>query len=230
MKESNKLVVKVKYQGSTQDSKIHSGLGMVTEWHIGRIVVAAVIILLFVGGVLYLLNGGASQSVDTKLITKILPEINKEPTETIVKIPKEITQNKQLQAPVKPSIKSINKQILTTKAKDISNQNIARALLVTEVNNKEPGGEILLPLVVNKEQASGVFYFTEITNMKGNVLFHQWHREGKLVYERKIKILGNRWRVSTSKLISYSKVGMWTVRLVNKQGVVFNKIEFEVIK
>lgn len=100
---------------------------------------------------------------------------------------------------------------------------------MSEINNKEPGKGIVSPLTANKDRAIGVFYFTEINNMKGKTLFHQWKRDGKLVYERKINILGDRWRASTSKLITYSKTGSWSVRLVNKQGDIFNELEFEVV-
>ncbi len=234
MKDSNKLVVKVKYQGSNQDTKMHSGPAMITEWYIGRIGAVVVIVLLLIGGIIYFFNADSSQSVDIKLIAKVLPELKKESIKAIVKPAKEIIQNKLLNIPIIPSKNSINTQnknnILSIKSKVISNKYVARAVLVSEINNKDPVGEIILPLVVKKDQASGVFYFTEIINMKGKTLFHQWQRDGNLVYERKVKILGNRWRVSTSKLITYSKTGTWTVRLVDRQGVVFNKIEFEVVK
>ncbi|NOQ76526.1 MAG: DUF2914 domain-containing protein, partial [Methylococcaceae bacterium] len=106
---------------------------------------------------------------------------------------------------------------------------VVRALLATEVINKEPVGNMVLPLMLNKDIAKRVYYFTEIINMKGQSLYHQWFRDEQLIYKRKIIMLGNRWRVSTSKLIPYSKTGMWTVRLVGKQGIILNEIKFEVI-
>ncbi len=49
------------------------------------------------------------------------------------------------------------------------------------------------------------------------------------MYKKEIKILGNRWRASTSKMIINSKVGVWNTRLVNKEGVILNEIKFKVV-
>ncbi len=61
--------------------------------------------------------------------------------------------------------------------------------------------------------------------MKGEILFHYWLRNGQSIYKKELNILGNRWRASTSKLISYSKTGKWRVESVNKEDVILNKIK-----
>jgi len=233
----NKIVVKVKYQGLNKDDKKQNEPQMVTEWHTGRIVGAIVIFLLFIMLPFYIFNEdepsqpiNTSPVVDTVILNNELPKKIIEPVDVIISVPEPIVRIKE------PSIKSSDirnnniEQALKKEPTILSNKNVVRAVLAKGLYNKEPVGDIMLPLVLNDIEASRVFYFTEIINMKGQYLYHQWLRNGQMVYKRRIGILGNRWRASTNKLIPYSKVGSWTVRLVNKQGVILNQIQFEAIK
>ena len=111
----------------------------------------------------------------------------------------------------------------------MADSRVVRALLTVGLNNKEPLGNISLPISVTENKAVRVYYFTEIVNMKGQSLFHQWTWNNQIVYKKEIKILGNRWRASTSKMIINSKVGVWNTRLVNKEGVILNEIKFKVV-
>lgn len=111
---------------------------------------------------------------------------------------------------------------------EIVGSRVVRALLTSKINNKEPSGSIDLPIIISGNKASGIIYFTEIVNMKGQDIYHEWIWKGQVVFRKKIKILGDRWRASTSKLLTRSKVGMWNVRLVNKESVILNELNFEV--
>jgi len=172
-----------------------------------------------------------SPVVDTVILNNELPKKIIKPVDVvIISVPEPIVRIKE------PSIKSSDIKnnnieiVLKKEPKILSNKNVVRAVLAKGLYNKEPVGDIVLPLVLNDTAASRVFYFTEIINMKGQYLYHLWLRNGQMVYKRRIGILGNRWRASTNKLIPYSKVGSWTVRLVNEQGVILNEIQFETIK
>jgi len=233
----NKIVVKVKYQGLNKDDKKQNEPQMVTEWHTGRIVGAIVIFLLFIMLPFYIFNEdepsqpiNTSPVVDTVILNNELPKKIIKPVDDVISVPEPIVRIKE------PSIKSSDiknnniEKVLKKEPTILSNKNVVRAVLAKGLYNKEPVGDIVLPLVLNNTEASRVFYFTEIINMKGQYLYHQWLRNDQLVYKRRIGILGNRWRASTNKLIPYSKVGAWTVRLVNKQGVILNEIQFEAIK
>jgi len=235
----NKIVVKVKYQGLNKEGKKETEPQMVTEWHTGRIVGAFVIFLLFIMLPFYLFDEdepsqpiNTSPVVDTVMLNNELPKKIIKPVDVIISVPEPIVRIKEPSISVKSSdIKNNNiEKVLKTELKILSNKNVVRAVLAKGLYNKEPVGDIVLPLVLNNTEASRVFYFTEIINMKGQYLYHQWLRNGQMVYKRRIGILGNRWRASTNKLIPYSKVGSWTVRLVNKQGVILNEIKFEAIK
>ncbi len=240
MEESQNTVrVKVKYQGLKQPNNKPTETQMVTQWHVGRIIAVIVILLLLIGLTIYFFNRDSSHSVNTSTVNakpvknilaeKIIKEVEdiSKPSHSVVT--KIITESNI----VKPYVDVINKKVepvLHKEAKVLANKIVTRALLAKGIYRKEPVGNIEFPLVLNKTEAKSVFYFTEIIDMKGKYLYHQWLRGNQLVYKRKINILGNRWRASTSKLIPYSKAGDWTVRLVNKQGVILNEIKFKAIK
>jgi len=249
MEESNKVVVKVKYNKSNLEQTKSASPDMVTEWHVGRILAAIVILVLIIGCFVYLVTGEAEQPIEQNSTQKendiksSAVNINKienkqkkivlRTPETIVNLLEPKQKNKREEKVVEPSIAIIKENkstqlIVETKIK--AHKNVARALLTKGIRNKEPTEEVILPLIISKETAGSMYYFTEIINMKGKTLYHQWFKEHKLVYERKMNILGNRWRASTSKLIPYSYTGMWNVRLIDSQGNILNNINFEVIK
>lgn len=125
----------------------------------------------------------------------------------------------------------IEKPAIVKKQPDskIFDRRVSRALLAGGINKKEPFNLILSPVVSDRDKAISLFYFTEIQDMKGQVLFHHWLRNGKTVFKRKLNILGNHWRAATSKNITFSKKGRWQVKLVDGDGNIMNVINFDVI-
>jgi hypothetical protein len=252
MEESNKIVVKVKYQGLKNELESDSQPKMVTEWHIQRILAAIAILIVFIALPFYYFSGQPEVLVD-----KAGSELNST-EQTVVK------QNmRSIEPKVKPADIAVSKQPAIVAIEpperikkevikeDTANKNsdketiipeqtkypnilnspkIVRTILTTDLKDKEPVDNISSVLTVNKDRATKVYYFTEIIDMKGQVLYHRWLRNGQLIFKREINILGNRWRASTSKMITYSKAGLWNVRLENEQGDILNEIQFEVIK
>ena len=82
---------------------------------------------------------------------------------------------------------------------------------------------------MSQTEATVIYYFTEIKDMKGRIIYHQWLHEGKVVFKSPFKILGKRWRVATSKSLGYSAQGQWIVRSVDKAGKIYNEIVFDVV-
>ncbi len=107
---------------------------------------------------------------------------------------------------------------------------ISRALLTTALIDREPIDNIISFVKVSRQKDTKINYFTEIMNMNGKVLYHQWLWEGQMEFNKKISIKGPRWRVSTKKYIPFSKPGTWLAKLVNEEGNILNEIKFEVIQ
>ncbi|MEE9339841.1 MAG: DUF2914 domain-containing protein [Methylococcaceae bacterium] len=107
---------------------------------------------------------------------------------------------------------------------------ISRALLTNALIDREPVDNIISFVKVSRQKDTKINYFTEIMNMNGKVLYHQWLWEGQMEFNKKINIKGSRWRVSTKKFIPFSKPGTWLAKLVNEEGNILNEIKFEVIQ
>lgn len=108
------------------------------------------------------------------------------------------------------------------------NKHIIAAQLARGVENLTPFGDVYLPFLVNKLNAEGLFFYTQVKNMRGHTVFHEWLKQGKLIYKHKFNIRRNIGKIYTSKLFSYRAHGQWQVRIVNEQGEVLHKIDFSV--
>ena len=106
---------------------------------------------------------------------------------------------------------------------------LKRAVITSSIWKKGPVDKLTSPIIVKKGRARSVFYFTELTGMKGKAFFHVWKYKEKVKFRKKIKVLGDRWRASTSKLMNYSSIGDWSVQLTNAEGKVMNEIHFTII-
>jgi len=248
MTDSNNVVIKINYKASNNSPYKRSEAETVTEWHYKRIVVALILFIVFIAFPFYYFSGDSVEQQAEELtgVTEDKPVANNiinggdnEPVKeiekdvnTIINKPIKAIKKEQPVIDIKPANKikteKINKSEINPSL-SLVDKRIVRALLTTGVSNKEPLDIIVSPVIVSKNKASGVFYFTEITDMKGLDLYHHWLWNGRVIYNRRISILGNRWRATTSKIIPYTKTGNWRVRLVNSSGVVLNEIKFEVI-
>ena len=108
------------------------------------------------------------------------------------------------------------------------NPHITHAQLALGMNKLKPYGEVDLPLLVDNTEARGIFFFTEVSNMQGSTVFHEWLKEGKSIYKLKAIIRTNKSRFYTSKLFTHRSVGQWQVRIITDQGEVLHKIDFSV--
>jgi len=237
MKEENKLRIQVRSkteQRMMEDLEVK----MITEWDVRKISVLILGLLILLLGISYyfMVNNTEDKlsKVTTKaaVATKIIAQkaaANKKPLERKPDLKKPIAaiENEKLAA------KKVNKAMVISKPVEkapIKNNKIKRAVLAQETINKEPLGVVNLPLRVNKKKAITVTYFTEVINMKGNSVRHEWVLNDKVIYSKKINVLGERWRISTRKLFSYTAIGKWQVRLLDDKGRVLHKIDFSVIK
>jgi len=201
MEDKKNIVIKVKYPTSGKQAEHEvSASKVITEWNIKRILLALLGVLLFIVA-LFFFTKPNTQNTDLQL-QAVLPE-------TIIK------------TPVKPEIE-INKNTKIDK-------HIIRALLTFKVNNNEPVGEIILPLKLSKKKSTSVYYFVELSAMKGRTVYHEWLRDGALVTRKKVNVSSDNWRTASRQLFAYSVKTNWTVRLVDETGQLLNEIPFNVI-
>lgn len=252
MRDKKNIVIRVNYSKSGKKSGSGgSAPEMVTEWHVKRIVLTVIVIGTLVFSTLYVFQNPGKQNAETSLAdagfnASVKPE---KKDVYILESPKSIKPENKFVAvnniietetqKQKPSIKveKEKKQRTVTSQESatgkmsasVINKNVSRALLTDKINNKEPAGELNLPVAVNKAQAVGVYYFTELTGLKSRTLYHEWLNNEEVVFKRRLNILGNRWRTSSSKLFTDNDVGNWSVRLIDENERILNKKSFKVV-
>jgi hypothetical protein len=83
---------------------------------------------------------------------------------------------------------------------------------------------------LSKKKSTSVYYFVELTGMKGQTVYHEWLLDGDLITRKKIKISDDdKWRTLSRQLFAYTARNNWTARLVDETGRVLNEIRFNVI-
>lgn len=99
---------------------------------------------------------------------------------------------------------------------------VARGTFTTAVDQREPVDSIDS---LDSDQ-DRVFYFTEFVGVDGRRLLHRWEYDGEIVAEVPIAVGGPRWRAYSSKKLDVSRLGEWTVSVVDETGHVVHSDSF----
>ncbi|KAF3977902.1 MAG: DUF2914 domain-containing protein [Methylococcales symbiont of Iophon sp. n. MRB-2018] len=235
MNEDNKVVLKINYQGARREK---SEPKMIQEWNTKRLWTALILLLMgFTVFFIYFFEGAAENSEVQKLPfdqpnNLVAATINlpaKVGINSAEYIDKNMPEVKSMAIKTDINVQDKVIEVIKQSPKVLNDPRVARALLTRGMRNKEPIDNIGSFVTVNKSKATVVFYFTELVNMKGQIVFHQWFWKNKPIYAKKFKILGNRWRIATSKVIHSTVAGAWMVRVVDEKTQMLNEIKFKVI-
>ena len=109
------------------------------------------------------------------------------------------------------------------------NKNVSRAFLTNKITNNEPAEKLELPLKLSKKKPMSVYYFVELTGMKGKTIYHEWLLENELITRKKVNVSKDLWPTSSRQLFGDSTKTNWTARLVDETGQVINEIRFNAI-
>ncbi|MFV2054982.1 MAG: DUF2914 domain-containing protein [Thiohalomonadales bacterium] len=91
---------------------------------------------------------------------------------------------------------------------------ITRALFTHGVKQLEP-----IDTIVSISQTYGkMYFFTEFSNFKGEMVKHRWEHAGKIVAEVEFEVGSPNWRVYSSKNISTAGLGRWNVIVLDANG------------
>lgn len=221
----NKLVIKINYD--KKPANLNAQPQVVTVWHIRRIVMAALAIVLM-AAVLVSWLGSDDQVGDTLInpvetppdVNKSVPAIVEQP----VMAPLEQAAHKE------QVIAEAVKKTDTVKrpAAVIWDRRVIRASLNGKPKDNEPGEPIKSPLGIRPNQPLELFYFSEIRNMKGKAVFHRWLRNGQIVLQKQLDIKERIAKVWSSKLLVAKDKGEWQVQLADKKGRVYSEVNFVV--
>ena len=102
---------------------------------------------------------------------------------------------------------------------------VARSAFTTAIQDREPVDQI----GQLSNDVTRVYFFTEVTGMKGYTITHRWEQGGEVRAEVSFNIGGDRWRVYSSKNLQPHWLGEWQVSVVDEGGNVIAQESFAYI-
>ena len=101
---------------------------------------------------------------------------------------------------------------------------ISRALFTTGIDNREP---VAMVESIDSSTNNSISFFTEVNNMSGQTITHQWTHQDKVKFEKTFEVKSARWRVWTSKTLIPSWTGTWTVNVLDSERTILTSKSFE---
>jgi hypothetical protein len=100
---------------------------------------------------------------------------------------------------------------------------VSRAQFTSAIIEREPVDQ-LTTLSTSKTQ---VYYFSELLNLQGHTVTHQWIYNYKVLFEKPFAVGSTRWRVWSNKTLRPGWSGTWTVNTVDEDGTILLSQSFE---
>ena len=101
---------------------------------------------------------------------------------------------------------------------------VTRAMFTIGVQDREP---VLSVDSINSGAYNSISFFTELNEMSGHNVTHQWTFNDEVMFEKTFEVKGPRWRVWTSKTLIPDWTGSWTVNVLDDNRAVLQTRTFE---
>lgn len=108
---------------------------------------------------------------------------------------------------------------------------IRAATLARDVDAQRQPSDILgYEVLMNGEDIIKVVLHTELQNLQGVTLYHEWHRGDKRYARVKIPVRAEQQGSYSSKFIDQHMTGEWSVQVRDEQGALYAMANFRVIR
>jgi hypothetical protein len=212
MADKKNIKIKVRYPAAgSKPEKAIPAQGMITVWNVKRILLALGCVVLVLVSLFFFIKDD-DQKTDLQS-QAALPE-------------KMVVEKPDQQA--EPTAPKKNVDVPANQKTEINN-NVRRALLTFKINHDEPVGEITFPLKISNKKSIKIYYFVELTAMKGKSVYHEWLLDGALISRKKINISADTWRSASRQIFYRTAKHNWTARVVDETGRIINEKHFDVI-
>ena len=101
---------------------------------------------------------------------------------------------------------------------------VNRAVFATAIDNREP---VATFDSLDSSATRSVTFFTELSNLSGQTVTHQWTHNDKVMFEKSFEVKAERWRVWTSKTLIPNWSGTWTVNVLDDERTLLASKSFE---
>jgi hypothetical protein len=235
MAENKKIVIKINYDKNAGGSPIKPQR-MVTVWHKKRIaMVLGLLSVLIITMVLWLHNNNQPNQIRSEQSAALgmpgeMPEKGRigsiQDTEAR-SLPK-INQNSD-KSPKTAHDKTDSASLAVKHAAAIIfDKTVIRASLNSLLKDNEPYELVTGPIRLAENQTIELFYFNELKGIKHKVFYHNWSKDGKLVYQKQLDVKSKQLKVNSAKILAFGDKGNWQIQLVDKKGKIFSEVNFVV--
>jgi hypothetical protein len=100
---------------------------------------------------------------------------------------------------------------------------VNRSQFTTEMDGREPTDMV----VTLSSDVNRIIYFTELSDLAGHKVTHQWVYNGNVMFEKTFDVGANHWRVWSSKTLQPGWTGRWTVNTLDEDGSELSSQVFE---
>lgn len=108
---------------------------------------------------------------------------------------------------------------------------IRTATLASNIDAQRKPNDVLgYEVSMNEKDLIKVVLHTELQNIEGVTLFHEWHRGDKRYARVKIPVTSNYQGSYSSKFIDKHMMGEWTVQVRDAQGELYAMANFKVVR
>lgn len=217
----NRVVIKINYDRDRKRKELIDPK-MVTVWHTGRIFSAIAILVFLISLIVFWLSG--EETDENKLAVQEV--VSSSAPVPVVEIPPPISENKP--ASIETVIAENRKKNSKQPPAIIFNRRVIRASLNAAPRYGEPGEPIGPLVIIEPDQSKELFYFSEVKKMQEQLMFHQWFKNGQMVYKRQFKVKSEKSKLISSKKITGKDSGEWQVTLIDNDGNRFSEVNFSV--
>lgn len=107
-------------------------------------------------------------------------------------------------------------------------EGMRRAELTLSLKDGQPVAPLEYDVPMSAEGIIKVILFTEMKDLKGTTLFHDWYREEKRMARVKIPVNVSEQSSYSSKFINRQMTGEWTVKVADQRGELYAQANFRV--
>lgn len=100
---------------------------------------------------------------------------------------------------------------------------VSRGQFTTAVQDREPVDNIV---ALSSDQTQ-ISYFTELTDLTGHNVTHQWLYYDDIMFEKTFSVGGARWRVWSTKALQPGWEGRWTVNTLDDDRTLLSTQVFD---
>ena len=110
----------------------------------------------------------------------------------------------------------------------IDTDKVSRAVLTTDVVDREPVN-VLKNDVKLAQISSSLSFFSELRNMQGQAVRHQWYYQGQQLASIELAVSSPRFRTYSTKNIMPEQLGDWRVEVIDADGNLLAQKEFRIL-